>query len=73
MAKGQHVLDKNSLSWAVAAAQPDVTSAVGTPAAGTVDVGAAFAQATLNNNFATLVTELNKIRAALRDAGILAS
>lgn len=73
MAKGQHVLDKNSLSWAVSGAQPDVTSAAGTPAAGTVDVGAAFAQGTLNNNFATLAAEINKLRAALRDAGILAS
>lgn len=73
MAKGQHVLDKNSLSWAVSAAQADVTTAAGTPAAGTVDVGASFAQGTLNNNFATIVTEINKIRAALRDAGIIAS
>jgi hypothetical protein len=73
MAKGQHVLDKNSLSLAVAAAQADLTSAAGTPAAGTVDVTGTPTQATINNNFATLVTEINKIRAALRDAGILAT
>lgn len=43
----------------------------GTPAAGLVDVGAAFAQATLNNNFATLGTEVNAIRAALVAAGLM--
>jgi hypothetical protein len=73
MAKGQHVLDKNSLSWAVAASQADLTSAVGTPGAGTVDVTGTPSQATINNNFATLVQRVNALTAALRDAGIIAS
>lgn len=47
-----------------------LTSAAGTPAGGTVDVGGAFAQATLNNNFATLVTRINAIQTALQSAGV---
>jgi len=39
-----------------------LTSGAGTPSTTTtVDVGGAFAQATLNNNFATLVTLINKL------------
>lgn len=37
----------------------DLTIAAGTPAAGTVDVGSSFSQTTLNNNFATIATQLN--------------
>lgn len=36
------------------------------------DVGAAFSQATLNNNFADLTAKINGILAALRGAGIIA-
>lgn len=73
MPKGQHVLDKNSLSLAVAAAQADLTIGVGTPGAGTVDVTGTPTQASINNNFATVATAINQLRAALRDAGILAT
>ncbi|MFI6560391.1 hypothetical protein [Streptomyces sp. NPDC050534] len=71
MAKGQQVL-ASDLSLAVSPALAALTSAVGTPAAGTVDVTATPTQSTINNNFATLVQRLNAVTAALKDAGILA-
>lgn len=56
-----------------AAAIADLTHAVGT-ADGTVDdVGAAFNQATLNNNFREITDTLDAIQAALRGAGIIAT
>ena len=72
MAKGQHVLSTDG-ALAVRSALTDLTSAVGTPAGGTVDVTATPTQSTINNNFATLVSRLNALTAALRDAGIIAS
>lgn len=72
MAKGQHVLGTDG-ALAVRSALTDLTSAVGTPAAGTVDVTATPTQSTINNNFATLVQRINALSAALRDAGIIAS
>lgn len=71
MAKGQQVLAAD-LSLAVRSSLADLTSAVGTPAGGTVDVTSTPTQATINNNFATLVQRVNAITAALKDAGILA-
>lgn len=54
-----------------ASAIADLTHAVGT-ADGTVDdVGAAFSQATLNNNFKELTSKLASVLAALRGAGII--
>lgn len=47
-----------------------LTSAAGTPGTGTVDVGAAFSQATLNNNFATLVSQVNAILTILKNLGM---
>lgn len=44
----------------------------GTPAGTIVDVGAIFAQATLNANFASLGTQVNAILTALKAAGIMA-
>ena len=53
------------------AAIDDLTAATGT-ADGTVsDVGGAFNQTTLNNNFKELATTTNSILAALRGAGII--
>jgi hypothetical protein len=72
MAKGQHTLGSD-LSWGVRSALTDLTSAVGTPAGGTVDVTATPTQSTINNNFATLVQRVNALTAALRDAGIIAN
>jgi hypothetical protein len=71
MAKGQQVIGTDG---ALASAPvTDLTSAVGTPAAGTVDVTATPTQSTINNNFATLVQRINALTQALRDAGIIAS
>lgn len=44
----------------------------GTPAGTIVDVGAAFSQATLNNNFASVATTLNAVMTALKNAGLMA-
>lgn len=44
----------------------------GVPAAGIVDVTAAFSQPVLNANFATLGTSVNAILAALKAAGLMA-
>lgn len=56
-----------------ASACADLTHTVGT-ADGTVDdVGEAFNQTTLNNNFKECTTKINAILAALRGAGIIAS
>jgi hypothetical protein len=71
MAKGQQVL-ASDLSLAVSSSLAALTSATGTPAGGTVDVTATPTQASINNNFATIVQRLNAITAALKDAGILA-
>lgn len=48
-----------------------LTIAVGTPAAGTVDVTATPTQTTINNNFATVATQINTIVTALKTAGII--
>ncbi|MET9086159.1 hypothetical protein ABZX77_30510 [Streptomyces sp. NPDC004237] len=71
MAKGQQVLSSDG-ALAVRAALADLTIAVGTPAAGTVDVTATPTQSTINNNFATVAQRLNQLTQALRDAGIVA-
>lgn len=47
-----------------------LTSGAGVPAAGTVDVTAAFSQAILNANFATLVTQVNTILTLLKNIGV---
>lgn len=65
--------DASKNKQVVAAANADTTITVGTPAAALVDVGATFDQAKLNNNFATVGTELNEVKAALRAAGILST
>lgn len=50
----------------------DLTDATGGTAGGTVaDVGAAFSQATLNDNFATLAAKLNAVLDALQAAGVV--
>lgn len=54
-----------------AAKQTAITHNVGT-ADGTIDdVGAAFSQAVLNNNFKELSTKVNAIITALQDAGLM--
>jgi hypothetical protein len=49
-----------------------LTAASGTADNTVADVGAAFSQATLNNNFQDLATKVNAILAVLRAAGIVA-
>jgi hypothetical protein len=44
----------------------------GTAGSTVANVGASFSQATLNNNFATLTQQLNELRTAMRDAGLMA-
>ena len=57
-----------------ASAIPSLTDSTGGTANDTLtDVGAAFSQATLNNNFADVAAKLNAILAALRGAGIIAN
>jgi hypothetical protein len=65
--------DATKNQWVRAAAIADLTHTVGT-ADGTVDdVGAAFNQTTLNNNFKELTAKVNGILAALRTAGTVSS
>lgn len=52
-------------------AVPDITGIVGTADGALADVGAAFSQATLNNNFADLATKLNALLAECRKSGII--
>lgn len=47
-------------------------STTGTPSLTLNDVGVVFSQAAINNNFASVLTQINKVRTALRDMGIMA-
>ena len=47
-----------------------LTAATGTASNTIADVGAAFTQATLNNNFKSLADKLNEVLAALENAGL---
>lgn len=53
------------------AAIADLTAASGTADGTVADVGGAFNQGTLNNNFQDLATKINLILARLRSAGII--
>lgn len=66
-------LDPSKNSFAQGAAIASLTAATGTADDTVADVGASFAQATLNNNFKDLATKINSILVALRDAGIIVS
>lgn len=50
----------------------NLTVGPGTPAAATVDNGAAYSQATANNNTATLAAKLNALLDELRAQGTIA-
>lgn len=64
------VVDLNSV--AAADANADITdSTAGTAAASLAEVEGTYTQATVADNFATLVAEQNAIKAALRASGIL--
>ena len=64
--------DEDKGGWATAAAIADLTHSVGTADGTIADVGAAFNQATLNDNLKELSTKVNAILAALREANIIA-
>ncbi|MFJ9443243.1 hypothetical protein ACIRRH_15435 [Kitasatospora sp. NPDC101235] len=49
-----------------------LTASVGTSDGTVADVGAAFSQTTLNNNFRDLADKTNEIIAALKAAGLMA-
>lgn len=50
-----------------------LTAASGTADGTVADVGGAFSQTTLNNNFQDLATKVNAILVELRKAGIISS
>lgn len=56
---------------ATSAAEADLTAASGTADGTIADVGAAFNQTTLNNNFQDVATKINALLAKLRTAGII--
>ena len=64
--------DEDDMMTTPAGGIPDLVHTVGTADGTVADVGAAFAQATLNDNFRELSTKVNAILAALRDANIIA-
>lgn len=66
------VFDEDTGAYAHGAAIPNLTIAAGSADNALADVGSAFNQATLNNNFADIGTKLNLILAALRSRGIIA-
>ncbi len=59
------------MAYANAKAVTDLTAATGTADNTVADVGAAFNQATLNNNFKDLAAKIGEITAVLRERGIL--
>lgn len=58
------------MAYAKAAAVTALTAASGTANNTVVDVGAAFSQATLNDNFADLAAKVNEILVILAARGI---
>jgi hypothetical protein len=58
-------------TWARSGAVPTLSMTVGTANNTVDDVGAAFNQATLNNNFRDVVEKLNAVITALREAEII--
>jgi hypothetical protein len=73
---GLATLDNNGRVPAGQAPQAEVVAdlvmTVGTADGTIADVGGAFNQTTLNNNFRDVGAKINEIMGALRDAGILA-
>ena len=58
---------------AAALAPLDASATGGVAANALVDVGGSFAQATLNNNFASLAAKVDALIAALKRHGLMAS
>lgn len=66
------VYDEDKLTQVGNAAIADLVVSVGTSDGTVADVGAAFNQTTLNNNFRDVADKLNAVLAALRVANIIA-
>jgi hypothetical protein len=66
------VFDEDTYAWCHSAAIADLIHAVGTADGTVADVGAAFSQATLNDNFRELSTRVNQILGVLRIANFVA-
>lgn len=49
-----------------------IDSTTGTPGLTLGDVGVVFSQSAINNNFSSVLTQINKVRTALRDLGLMA-
>lgn len=64
--------DEDDQIFTPAAAVPDLVATVGTADGTLADVGATFAQGTLNDNFRDVQSKINAILAALRAANIIA-
>lgn len=64
-------LNSTKNQWRNNAAITDLTAASGTADGTVADVGAAFNQVTLNDNFKELAVKVNAILAALRANGII--
>lgn len=64
--------DEDDQMFTPAAAVADLTMTVGTADGTVADVGGAFSQGTLNDNFREVGTKINGILAALRAANIIA-
>jgi hypothetical protein len=64
--------DEDKSAWAQGAAVADLVASVGTADGTLADVGAAFSQGTLNDNFRECSTKINAILAVMRDAGLIA-
>ena len=58
-------------TWAKSGTVPTLTMSVGTANNTVDDVGAAFSQATLNNNFRDITEKLNAVILACREAEII--
>lgn len=65
--------DEDKGAWAKNGAVADLVVSVGTADGTVADVGGAFNQTTLNNNFRDLAAKQNELLQALRDAGVLAA
>lgn len=63
--------DEDDQLFTPGSAIADLVHAVGTADGTVADVGAAFAQATLNDNFRDLSTKVNAILAVLREANLI--
>lgn len=63
-------MNPSTFAWSYGSIPP-LTVSVGTPSSTISDVGAAFSQTTLNNNFRSLADKVNAIISVLQSNGTL--